>query len=133
MAQLIAYSTTVRNNRLTQVVNAIDGGAGSGTIKIYDSTRPASGGTVTTLLATLTFSKPSGVVSAGVLTLSAITSGTAAATGTATWARLADSTGTFVADVNVGTSGADINLNTTSIVINATVSITSGSITEGNA
>jgi hypothetical protein len=129
----IGLSTTVRNNRLTQIVNAIDGGAGNGTLKIYDGTRPATGGTATTLLGTLTFSKPCGAVAAGVLTFSAITSDTSAdATSTATWARIADSTGTFVLDCSVGTSGSDINLNTVSIVTGAQISVTSASITAGN-
>jgi hypothetical protein len=133
----LGLSSTVRNNRLTQILNAIDGGTGAGTLKIYDGTRPATGGTATNLLATLTFSDPCGTVSGGVLTFSAITSGTGTAAAgagtTATWGRIADSAGTFVTDCSVGTSGADINLNSTNIVQNATVSVTSGSITEGNA
>lgn len=130
----VAYSTTVRTNRMTQVLNAIDLGAGAGLLKIYDGTRPASGGTATNLLATLTLSDPCGSVLSGVLTLSAITSDTSAdATGTATWARITDSTGTFVLDCSVGASGTDIILNTAAIVIGAQVSVTSAVLTEGNA
>lgn len=47
MAQQISYSTTIRNNRLTQLLNAIDAGAGAGLLRIYDSTRPSNGGTAT--------------------------------------------------------------------------------------
>lgn len=129
----LAYSTTVRNNRLTQVLNAVDGGAGNGLWRIYDGTRPASGGTATTKLAELTLSKPSSTVSGGVLTYASITNATALATSTATWSRVTDSTGTFVIDGNVGTSGSDLNLNSTSINTGVTVSITSATITEGNA
>lgn len=130
----IGLSSTVRDNRLTQILNAIDGGAGAGLLRIYDGTRPATGGAPTTLLAELTLSDPSGSVAAGVLTFSAVTTDSAAnATGTATWARIVDSTGSFVLDCSVSTAGADINLNTTSIVVNAAVSITSAAITEGNA
>ena len=121
----IAYSTTVRDNRLTQVLNAIDGGSGDGVLTIYNGTRPASGGTATTALATFTLPKPSATVSGGVLTFNAITAVNASTTGTATWARITDSAGTFVADMSVGTSGADVNLNSTAISSGAQVSITS--------
>jgi hypothetical protein len=108
----------------------------SGKLRIYSGTRPATGGTATTLLAELTCNAtfaPS--ASGGVLTLNAITQDSSAdATGTATWARLLKSDGTtIVLDCSVGTSGADINLNTTSIVTGAAVSVTSAVLTEGNA
>lgn len=131
----LGYSTTVRNNRLTQVSNAIDGGAGAGLLRIYDGTRPATGGTATTLLAELTFTDPCAAsVTGGVLTFDAIAADTSAnATGTATWFRCVDSAGTFVVDGDVGTSGSDLNLNSTSISTGQEVSITSATITEGNA
>lgn len=106
----------------------------SALLKIYNGTRPATGGTVTTLLATLTCNAAGfGTSSAGVLTASAVSSGTAAATSTATWARLTSSGGTFVADFDVGTSGTDIIINTASIVSGATVSCSSFTYTAGNA
>jgi hypothetical protein len=136
----LGFSTTLRNNRATQTLNAIDANASAGQILIYSGTRPATGAAITAqlLLATLTLSKPSGTVSGGVLTLAAITSGTGSAAATAsgtdaTWARIVDGGGTFVADASVGTSGADINLSAVHIVTGATVSVTSGTITEGNA
>lgn len=133
----LKMSTTLRNNRLTQIVNAIDAGVGAGKLRIYDGVQPATGGTVTNLLAELTLSDPCATVANGVLTFSAISNGSgtaAAASGTlATWGRIVDSAGTFVLDCTVGTSGADINLNSATIVQNATVSVTSGTITEGGA
>lgn len=130
----IGLSETVRNNRLTQIVNALDGGAGAGTVKFYDGSRPSTGGTVTNLLATLTLSDPCGTVATGILTGSAITGANATGNGTATWARLADSTGTFVADVSVGTAATDIVLAGSAVMaIGQPVSITSWSITEGAA
>jgi hypothetical protein len=69
-----------------------------------------------------------------VLTHSAITPDSSAnATGTATWFRDVDSTGTCVMDGSVGTSGADLNLNSTSITSGVQVSCTSSTITAGNA
>lgn len=128
----VGFVTGLRNAR----ADAITTFAGnSGKLRIYSGTRPATGGTATTLLAELTCNAtfaPS--ASGGVLTLNAITSATASATGTASWARLLKSDGTtIVLDCSVGTSGADINLNTTAVVSGATVSVTSAVLTEGNA
>ena len=129
----LGFATALRSSIATAMRDAIDAGAGAGKIRIYDGTRPATGGTVTALLAELTCSDPSGTISNGVLTFSSITSDSAAdATGTATWFRIVDSNNTFVMDGSVGTSGADLNLATTSIVANVQVSITSFTITTGN-
>ncbi len=107
---------------------------GSALLRIYNGTRPASGGTATTLLAELTCNATfAPAASGGVLTLNSITQDSSAdATGTATWFRIVTSGGTFVLDGNVGTSGSDLNLNSTSIVAGGTVSVTSFTITEGN-
>jgi hypothetical protein len=134
----IGYATALRTTRITAVLTAIDAATGAGTGKLYSGTRPATGAAVTTqtLLATLTFSTTSGTVSNGVLTFSAITADSSAdADGTATWARIADGDGNFVADLSVGAtgSGADIILNNVNIVAGGEVSISSASITEGNA
>ena len=95
------FATTVKNSMLTPIRDAIDAGAGAGTIKIYTSpmaTLPSDAISTQTLLGTLTFSDPSGSTpSGGVFTASAITQDTSAdATGTAAWARIQDSTGTTV-------------------------------------
>jgi len=131
----IGLSTTARNARLTAMITAIDAGSGPGVLSIYSGTRPATGGTATTLLAELTLSDPCGTVSGGVLTFNAITQDSSAnASGTASWARIADSDATFVLDLGVGTagSGMEIILNTTTIVAGGPVGMTSASLTEGN-
>ena len=127
----VGYSTTLRNARLDKITDVI---GASGLLRIYDGTRPASGGTATTLLAQLTLSATfAPAAAAGVLTASAIGSDASAdATGTATWARLTTSGGVFVADMGVGTSGQEVTLNTVSIVIGGTVACTSLVITAGN-
>lgn len=128
----LAYDVSIRN----AMVDTITTRAGaSALLRIYDGTRPATGGTATTLLAELTCNAtfaPSG--SSGVLTLNAITQDASAnATGTATWFRIVKADGTtFVLDGNVGTGGSDLNLTTTSIVATQPVSVTSFVITEGN-
>lgn len=129
----IGMATTLRNARLDAITTFV---GGSAKLNIYNGSQPATGGTATTLLAQLTCNATfAPAASAGVLTLNAIAvQSAAAATGTATWARLYKSDGTtFCLDCTVGTSGADINLNTTSIVINAQVSVTSATITEANS
>lgn len=129
----VGFSTAVRNARADAITTQA---GGSCKLRIYNGTRPATGGTATTLLAELTCNAtfaPS--ASGGVLTLNSITSDSSAdATGTATWARIVKSDGTtHILDCSVGTSGADINLNTTSIVAGAAVAVTSAVLTEGNA
>lgn len=105
----VNYATTLKTTRMTAVRDAIDAGTGAGTIEI-GTTGMAS------ILATLTLSDPSGSVASGVLTFSAITSATAANTGTAAEARIKDSNGNvIISGLTVGTSGANINLNTTAI------------------
>ena len=127
----VGYSTTLRNARLDAITTAI---GASGLLRIYDGTRPASGGAATTLLAQLALSATfAPAAAAGVLTASAIASDSSAdATGTATWARLTTSGGTFVADLGVATSGQEVTLNTTAIVITGTVTCSSLVITAGN-
>ncbi len=93
----VGMNSTLRSSRANLVRDAVDAGAGAGLFRVYDGTRPATGGTATTLLAELTFTDPSAAnASSGVLTFSAITADASAnATGTATWGRMVDSTGAF--------------------------------------
>lgn len=131
----LAFPVAIRNGWLDAINTALNAGAGAALIRIYDGTRPATGGAATTLLAELTCSDPAAAAAAsGVLTFSAITQDASAnATGTATWFRMVDSAAGFVMDGDVGTSGSDLNLTTTSIVATQPVSISSATITAPNA
>ncbi len=131
----LAFAATTRNGWLDNINTLLNAGAGAALIRIYDGSRPATGGTATTLLAELTCSDPAAAAAAsGVLTFSAITQDASAnATGTATWFRMVDSAGNFVLDGNVSTSGSDLNLTSTSITATEAVSISSATITAGNA
>jgi len=116
------------------VVDRIDVG-GAGKLRLYTGTIPTNADTAVgaqTLLAELTFSATAfGAAANGVATAAAITSDTSAdATGTATWARIVNGSGTTIMDLTVGTSGEDINLNTTSIVAGATVAVTALTYTQ---
>ena len=123
---------TTRNNMLDEITADI---GASGLLRIYDGTQPATGGTATTLLAELPLSATAAAAaSGGVLTFSTITDDSSAnATGTATWFRLATSAGAAVVDGTVSTSGADLNFDSVSFVSGGTVSVSSFTITAGNA
>lgn len=128
----LAYNSTLRNAMLDEITTRAGNAA---LLRIYDGSRPATGGSATTLLAELTCGTPFAAgASGGALTLGSITQDSSAnATGTATWFRIVQSDGsTHVLDGNVGTSGSDLNLTTTSIVSGQPVSISSFEITEGN-
>ncbi len=128
----IAYAVALRNSRMDAITTLA---AGSGFVRIYNGTRPATGGTATTLLAQLTCNATFAPAAAsGVLTLNAITQDSSAdATGTASWFRIVKSDGTtHVLDGDVGTTGSDLNLTTVSIVATQPVSISSFVLTEGN-
>lgn len=128
---VVRFATALKEKVLAPVATAIDAGPGAGTIKIYTGTMPADCATAITtqtLLGTLTFSDPCGTIATGSLTMSAITQDSSAdATGTAAWARIQDSTGVVVMDLNVTTTGGGgaITLNTTNIVIGGPILITS--------
>lgn len=129
----LAYNVLLRNAQLDAITTFA---GGSCKLRIYDGSRPATGGTATNLLAELTCNATfAGAAGSGLLTLNSITSdSTADATGTATWFRIVKTDGTtHVMDGNVGTSGSDLNLNTTSIVAGAAVACTAFTITCGNA
>ena len=138
----IKFATAIRNNRATQIANAIDAGATPGTLVIYSGNRPAtSGGAIdpfnNLVLGTLTFSKPCAAsIDNGVLTFAAIAQDTAADNnGTATWARVANGDGGYVMDMDVSNNSGsgDIKLNSTDIIQGGPISVISASITEGNA
>lgn len=128
---VLHFAAAVKNSILTPIRDAIDAGAGAGTVKIYTGTIPATADTAITsqvLLGTLTFADPCGTVSAGVLTMNAITQDSSAdATGTASWARIADSTGAAVKDIDVTTTGGGgaLQMNTTNIVTAGPILISS--------
>jgi hypothetical protein len=124
------YSVSLRNAQLDAITSAV---GNAGKLRIYDGTRPATGGAATTLLAEFTLGTPFSLsAAAGVLspTLPADTTGLAG--GTATWFRIVTSGNTQAIDGAAGTSGADLILNTATISVGLTVSVTGFTITRGN-
>jgi hypothetical protein len=132
----LKYSTTLRNAQLDAITTAV---GTSGILRIYSGTRPANvAAAITgTLLAecVCNASAFAAAASGGVLTANAISNDSSAnASGTASHYRLFRSDGTTaVIDGDVSTSGADLNLDNTSINSGQVVSITSFTITAGNA
>ena len=131
----IKYSSTARDNRLTQLNTDI---GASSYLRIYSGTRPANvAASITgTLLAELRGNAAGfGAVSTQVLTAAAITSDSSAdATGTATHFRQLKSDGTTaVIDGDTGTSGSDLNLSSVSIVATGTVAVSSYALTAAGA
>ena len=124
------YVVALRNAQNDAITTAV---GNAGKLRIYDGTRPATGGAATNLLAEFTTGTPFGPASAAAVlspTVPANTTGLLA--GTATWFRVVTSGGTAQVDGSVGTSGADCNLNTVSISVGVTCSVTSWTITRGN-
>lgn len=133
----LSFSTTLRNSRADEITAAL---GGSALLRIYDGSVPANVGASlgsSTLLAELTCNATfAPAASGGVLTLNGITQDSSAnATGTAAYFRLVTSGGTAVIQGTVTATGGggDLTLNTTSISSGAAVSVTSFTITEGNA
>lgn len=126
------YASGLRNAQLDAITTFAGNGA---KLRVYDGTRPATGGAVTTLLAEFTLGTPfAPAASGGVLSPTLPGNATASATGTATWFRIVKADGTtHVIDGSAGTSGTDLVLNTASITSGATVAITNFTISRGNS
>lgn len=118
---------------LNAIKNAIDGGDGPGILLIYTGPQPERGGEITTqtLLAALELDEPCGAVDGAALTLSINQDLSADGTGIAAWARITDSEGGWVADMDCGNeaSEASLKLNSVQIAAGGTVGISSAVIT----
>lgn len=133
----VRIAEAARNVGLDAVFDRADAGAGPATIKIYTGSQPATADTAAsgTLLVTFTCADPAwSAASGGVKTLDADPdlSAAAVATGTAGYARMADSTGTTVFDGSVTATGGggDFTMNTTSITSGQTVTLLTGTMTD---
>lgn len=127
-------ATSARNAACDAVVDLIDAGSGAGTMQLRSGTRPASPATTATgtLLATVTFADPAfGASATGSATCTDPAAVTAVGTGSATWCRIFDSSGTVVMDGTVTTTGGggDVTLASTSIVSGDLIDLTGGQIT----
>lgn len=123
----VSLNVTLRNNRADQITSF----AGtSAKLRIY-----TAGYSTLIVECICSASAFAAAASGGVLTLNAISAGTAGNSGTAAIARIYKSDGTTIVieGLTVGTSGSNINLTNVTITAADTVTITSATITEGNA
>ncbi len=129
----LSFSTALRNALGTAVIDRIDAGGAAATMEIYNGSRPATGGSATTLLASFTLNYPvAASPSGGVVTVSGTPIMTVAvATGTATWFRIKTSAGTFVMDgsVTATSGGGDVEIDDITIDLGDVVTLTSGTFT----
>lgn len=132
---VVRFKSTLKDSMLTQIAAALDAGATGALILIYTGAMPATPETAisgNTLLGTLTFATTAGAIAGGVFTAAAITEDSVADNaGTATWARITDSAGTPVMDVDVtSTTGSGaIKLNSTVIAAGGPIRISSCTLT----
>jgi hypothetical protein len=125
-------SIAVRDDMIDAFTAALNGGS----IRFYDGSRPATTETAIStqvLLVTLTFNATAfGASSSASASANAIGSGTVAATGAATWARLVNSSGTAVADATVTATGGggDIQMDGVDFGAGGTVSLSSFTISQ---
>lgn len=123
----LGLSTALRSTRATAFVTACGANA---KIKFYNGTQPATGGTATTLLATLVGDTVIGTVSSGVLTIGSVTQSNGShVSGTPTWVRFTTSDDAFVADINIGSGGMTF---TGTIATGVDITLGASTITEGN-
>ena len=126
----LGMSTALRNTRGAALTTEAGNAA---KFQIYSGVRPATSApiTVQVKLAEFTMGTPFATTSTGVTTITLPVNTVGLAAGTATWARLTKADGTtFVMDFSEGT---DFTLNTTTVSIGLTMSMSTATITEGNA
>ncbi len=125
------YSTPLRNAKLDAITTFV---GSAGFLRIYDGTRPATGGTATTKLAEFTLGSPFAPGAASFVLSPTLPSATTGITnGTATWARVVKADGTtHVMDLSLGTSGTQVVVNTVTITTGIAVSVTSWTFTDTN-
>lgn len=132
----MAYSTTVKNDRLQVVADRVAGKTPSATGsasagKLVIGTSALSGGTG--VLATISLPTTPFSISAGVATLLGVPlTATATGAGTAAKAELRDNSDTVIRDgLTVGTSGTHVVIANTTIAIGDDVEVTAATITHG--
>jgi hypothetical protein len=125
----LTFSAAARSDMMTALLPSLN----SGTIKFYNGTKPASLGTPSgTLLATLTMSNPAGTVSSGVLTVGSVTqTASSHVNGTPTFVRFSNSSGTAVADIDIGSGAGNLQFNGT-VVNGQVITLTGVTLTAGN-
>jgi hypothetical protein len=123
------YGATLRNNQVSQIQTSV---GASGLLKIFSGAEPANCAAADPagLLVTITLPASFLTSSGGVTTIAGSWSAAASATGTAASFRIYDGSANCHVQGNVTT---DLVLNNTSITSGQTVTVTSFTVTAGNA
>lgn len=123
------YGSALRTNQVGQLQSTV---GSSGVLKIFSGTEPVNcaAGDPTGLLCTITLPATFLTSAAGVTTIAGTWSANASAAGTAATFRMYD--GSAVCHIQ-GNTTADLVLNNTNIASGQTVTVTSFSVTAGNA
>lgn len=134
---ILNLSTDVRNDQLQAIVNRLDAGAGPAKFLLYTGPKPAAGAAITTeiLLGTCVLSDPSGTVSAGELTFSAISDDVSADdSGDIAWVRGVDSNDVWVLDMDASDEAGNgvAKFNTVTAQTGGIIQFLSGVLTAGN-
>jgi len=123
----VTYITTIKNDRLQVVLDAIDAGVSPGKLEI------GSAG-MASVLATVTLDDPAATISGGVLTFAGtpLSDPSADNSGTAAEARIRDSADNdVVTGLTVGTGSEDIVLDSVAISAGQAVNVLTAAITHG--
>jgi hypothetical protein len=132
VAKNLNYPVALRNAQMQAVA---DRAGDAPVLRIYSGSQPSSAdaSATGTWLADVTCGTPfEASIDDGVLTATAIEDATVAVTGTAGYFRIWQG-GTIVCDGTVGTSDADLILDDVDLVAGGTISISSLTLTCGNA
>jgi len=123
------FGTTLRDNRVAQIQSTV---GTSGVLKIFSGAEPANCGSAdpSGLLATITLPSTFLTHASGATTIAGSWTTTASAGGTAASFRIYD--GSAVCHLQ-GNVTSDLVLNNTSIASGQTVTVTSFTVTDGNA
>jgi hypothetical protein len=124
----VTISQAHNEARLGGTKSYLDTGSSNARIRVYNGTRPASGGTPTTMLVEIALDKPCGTVAAGVLTLSSSDLPLIANSGTATWARIVNGNGDYAFDCDVSATGGagEVQLPSTTLFAGGKTQLVSG-------
>lgn len=123
----VVYNGTLKTQRMQNVVDAIDAGAGPGYIEIGTAG-------MASVLATLELADPSFTVAGDTMTMAGTPRADTSAdeSGSAAAARIKDSDGNVVVSgLTVGTSGANVIVTNTTIEAGDEVRIVAGAIVHG--
>lgn len=131
MSNVLGFATARKTSRGELLATWLAGG----TLRIYDGTRPTDADTAIgsqVLLVSFTLPNPAGTVTSGVFTASAISAAMVGTAGTASWARVVDSSAAtiFDADVGVTSSGSVIEIDNVTLAQGANCTVTAFVLTE---